>query len=208
MDLHCHQCGSRVEDLPVGKGQILRCGLCHDTLKKYRPQGAFEAACALAVFALVLLGLANAYPIMNFSVAGNLQSNEIVTGVWVLFRQGYWPISLLVLWCAILAPALYFSGVAYASASCFCRVPLPHAERFARVAERAQPWSLLPVFAAACFVSAVKLKLIGTVDWQPGVWLILLLALTALLLSGLFDGQEALRIIAEKRSASPAGGEK
>lgn len=199
--IHCHHCGSHVPDLPVSRGEALRCGLCRSVLKKYRAPGAYEAACALALCALVILWLANSYPIMKFSVAGNVQPNEILTGIQVLLRQGYWPIALLVFLCALLAPAAYFFGVAYSSAACALRRVPPGAERAARMAKLARPWSLLPVFAMACVVSAVKLDLIGHVDWQPGVWLVALLALNALLLETLFDPDEALRIFDEHHAA-------
>lgn len=184
-------------DLPVERGEILRCGLCHSTLKKYRAPGAHEAACALALCALVILWLANSYPIMNFSVAGNVQSNEILTGIQVLWSQGYWPIASLVFLCALLAPGIYFAGVAYAAGACALRVVPRGAREAARLVQIAQPWSLLPVFAMACMVSAVKLDLIGHVDWQAGVWLVALLAVNALVLDSLFDPDEALRIFDE-----------
>lgn len=195
--LHCHHCGSEVPDMPVGRGEMLRCGLCRSTLKKYRAPGSFEAACALALCALVILGLANSYPIMKFSVAGNVQSNEIITGIQVLFGQGYWPVAVLVFVCALLAPTAYFAGVAYAAGACAARRVPPGAAWAARVVKLAQPWSLLPVFAMACMVSAVKLELIGTVHWQPGVWLVALLAANALILDSLFDPDEALRVLDE-----------
>lgn len=196
MHLHCHQCGSEVGDKPLKRGEILRCGLCGNTLKRFRTRGDQEAACALAICALFILWLANSYPIMNFSVAGNVQANEILTGIRVLFVQGYWPIAVLVFVCAMLAPALYFAGVAYASAACALRRIPPGASAAARLARIAQPWSLLPVFAMACVVSAVKLDLIGHVDWQAGVWLVTLLAFNALILDSFFDADEALRFFA------------
>jgi paraquat-inducible protein A len=203
LKIHCHHCGSDVPDLPVGRGEILRCGLCQSTLKKYCAPGAHEAACSLAICALVILWLANSYPIMIFSVAGNVQSNEIITGIQVLMAQGYWPIALLVLFCAIVAPGLYFAGVAYASAACALRSVPPGAAAAARLARKAQPWSLLPVFAMACVVSAVKLDLIGQVEWQAGVWLVAILAMNALILGSLFDPEEALRIFDEHNEKLP-----
>lgn len=201
LKIHCHHCGSDVPDLPVQRGEILRCGLCRSNLKKYRAPGAHEASCALAICALVILWLANSYPIMNFSVAGNVQSNEILTGIQVLWSQGYWPIASLVFLCALLAPGVYFTGVAYAAGACALRAVPRGARMAARLVRIAQPWSLLPVFAMACVVSAVKLDLIGHVDWQAGVWLVALLALNALVLDSLFDSDEALRIFDEHAAA-------
>jgi paraquat-inducible protein A len=147
---------------------------------------------------LLFLALANVDPIMTFSVAGNTQANEIVTGVRVLLAQGYWPIATLVFFCAILAPAVYFAGVAYVSAACLISGKAPGARFLLLLVGRVQPWSLVPVFAAACLVAVVKLDLIGTVYWQPGIGWVVLLAGCALALGSLFDGDAALRVLESK----------
>lgn len=195
MSLTCPNCAAEVENVPLQAGQVLRCGRCDEVLKKYRTLGAGTAAASLALCGLILLGLANVFPIMNFSVMGKVQSNEILTGVKVLAAQGYGPIGLLVLLCAVVAPTLYFAGVFYSAASCSVGRRWVGAARAVKLAQAAQPWSLLPVFALACLVSAVKLDLIGQVTWQPGVWLIGLVAVNALIVDGLYAPDEALAFL-------------
>jgi len=194
----CDQCGSRVPELELQPGQSLRCGLCKSVVKRKRKTESFQSACAFGLAGMVFFALANIYPIMNFSVAGNTQSNEIVTGVRVLMTQGYGMIAGLVFFCALLAPAVYFTGVTYVSLACMARGSLPFALPFLNLVRRAEPWSLVPVLAAACMVSAVKLDMIGVVDWQPGIGWIALLALCALALGSLFDPAEAERRLAGK----------
>lgn len=196
--IHCHHCGSRAPEVELRTGEALRCGLCRSILKRKRRSESFQPACAFAGAGLLFLALANVYPIMNFSVAGNTQSNEIITGVRVLIDQGYWPIAVLVFFCAMLAPSVYFAGVAYVSAACMARHGLPGARFLLGAVRLVQPWSLVPVFAAACLVAAVKLDLIGTVFWQPGVWWIALLALCALALGSLFDAELAGNVLQRK----------
>ena len=147
---------------------------------------------------MLFLTLANIYPIMNFSVAGNTQANEIVTGVGVLIAQGYGLIAVLVFLCAMLAPAIYFCGVTYVSLACMAPARLALALPVLNLVRRAQPWSLVPVFAAACMVSAVKLNMIGVVDWQPGIGWIALLAVCALALGSLFEPTAAERVLKGK----------
>jgi uncharacterized paraquat-inducible protein A len=124
--IHCHYCGSHVPDRPVPRGSVLLCGLCGSKLKFYRRADNYEVACALALTAVTFLVLALANPIMNFVVAGNQQSNFISTGIWVLVAQGYWPIAVLVFFCAVVAPAIYLNTAAYSSAACFLPMPLPN----------------------------------------------------------------------------------
>lgn len=196
--ISCRQCDSRVPEILLRPGEALRCGLCKAILRRRRRSESFQPACAFALAGLLFLALANIYPIMNFSVAGNTQANEIVTGVRVLLAQGYWPIATLVFFCAILAPAVYFAGVAYVSAACMLRGRAPGARFMLSLVCRVQPWSLVPVFAAACFVAVVKLDLIGRVDWQPGISWVALLAVCALALGSLFDEEAALRVLERK----------
>ncbi|MEO5913601.1 MAG: paraquat-inducible protein A [Luteolibacter sp.] len=194
----CHQCGSRVPVVELKPGEALRCGLCRFVLKRKRRSESFQPACAFAIAGLLFLALANIYPIMNFSVAGNTQANEIITGVRVLLAQGYWPIALLVCFCAMLAPTVYFAGVAYVSLACMTGGRLPAAGFLLGLVRGVQPWSLVPVFAAACLVAVVKLDLIGTVAWQPGIGWIALLAGCALALGSLFDPDAAADVLRGK----------
>lgn len=196
----CHQCGSRVREVELKVGELLRCGLCKTTLQRGRRSQSFQPSCAIAICGLLFLVLSNVYPIMNFSVAGNTQANEIVTGVVVLLAQGYWPVAVLVAFCAVLAPFLYFTGVAYVSAACLTRQGLPGDRLFLRVVRAVQAWSLVPVFAGACLVSAVKLDLIGTVTWQHGIGWIALLAVCSLALGSLFDSNLAAKALQGKRT--------
>lgn len=197
--ISCHHCGSRAPQVDLKPGEALRCGLCKNILKRKRRSESFQPACAFAIVGMLFLALANIYPIMIFSVAGNTQSNEIITGVRVLFAQGYWPVAVLVCFCAILAPSVYFAGVTYVSAACMSGRGLPGGLFLLGVVRTVQPWSLVPVFAAACMVAAVKLNLIGTVFWQPGVWWIALLAGCTLVLGSLFDADLAETVLKGKR---------
>ena len=197
----CHHCGTLARKVALKPGEALRCGLCKSIVTRKHRSESFQAACAVSLSGLLFLALANIYPIMDFSVAGNTQANEIITGVRVLLAQGYWPIAVLVFFCAILAPTIYFAGVGYVSAACMSRRGLPGDRFLLDLVRTVQPWSLVPVFAAACMVAAVKLNLIGTVSWQHGIGWIALLAACALALGPLFDPSLAEDVLSRKRKS-------
>jgi paraquat-inducible protein A len=142
---------------------------------------------ALSSTGLILWILANVSPILTFTVAGNAQSNLISTGVWGLQRQGFWPISLLVFFCAIAAPLLHMFAMWYVSGACCTGRRWPRVRAAWHLAEHVAPWSLMPVFAIACFVAVVKLKMLGTVYWDSGIVWISLLSLCSLLLAQVTD---------------------
>jgi paraquat-inducible protein A len=187
--LECGVCGARAADRVLRKGEMLRCRTCLGILKRYAGP-SFQPAGAFAFIGLMLVLLANSYPIMSFNVAGNKQDNEIITGIRVLVEQGYWPLAILVFFCGMFAPAVYFAAVAYVSLAC-SRGGLPGAHKALGVARRVEPWSLVPVFAVACVVASVKLNLIGHADWQPGIWWITLLSACTLALGAVFDDDAA-----------------
>lgn len=203
MILPCKHCGARVEEPPLGPGEALRCGRCKTLIRKNLPPSSFQASCAIASSALFFLLLANLFPVMTFSVAGNQQSNEIFTGVFVLSEQGYWPVSILITFCAVLAPGLYFGAITWISAACFSGCRLPLSLSLLAVAKKLRPWSLVPVFAVACIAAAFRLKLMGEVLWQPGIVWIFLVALCSLLLSSVFDFTTAERLLLKANTRRP-----
>lgn len=179
------------------RGESLRCRRCGEVVRAADRSHLLPAAWALATTGLILCILANAYPIMTFNVAGNTQSNLIITGVAGLLSQGYWPIAALVLFCAIVAPFVYFGLVWYVVGAICSGKRWPMVGPAARAAEAVAPWSLIPVFAIACLVAVVKLDLLGSVAWQAGILWITLLALCSMVLSQIFDWEFAARRLGE-----------
>jgi uncharacterized paraquat-inducible protein A len=95
----------------------------------------FQPALALSLAGLFALLLANTNPVLTFDVAGREQHGYIVTGIGELFRQGYWPIAILVCVASMLAPALYLSSVAYVSAPCSIKLRLPRIHQAMHLSE-------------------------------------------------------------------------
>jgi paraquat-inducible protein A len=178
----CHDCGAAFRHVQLAPGEKLYCARCGELLQAGRVATAQQRALALAVTALVLLALANIFPIMTFNVAGATQSNHIFTGVKGLMQQQYAPLAGLVFFSAILAPVLALVGGCYVlSARCLGR-EWPGDYRVWRWAEALAPWNLVPVFAVACMVAVVRLDLLGTVSWEIGVLFVVLFSLCTLAL--------------------------
>jgi paraquat-inducible protein A len=141
----------------------------------------------MATAGLFFIALANVNPILTFDVAGNTQSNLIVSGVISLVGQGYWPVALLVFFAGIAGPALHLATVWYVSAACCLRQRWPGLQRATNFAEAMQEWNLVPVYMVATVVSVVKLDMLGTVAWQQGSLWVLALSLFSLLTVQAFD---------------------
>jgi len=197
--LSCPLCAASIRDREIGPGEELKCGRCGTTVKQLHRGDPSHHLCALASTGLILCVLANVYPIMTFDVAGNTQSNLIITGVIGLVNQGFWPVALLVFFCAILAPALHLASVWYVSASCCAGRRWPGVRWAAQLGEAIAPWSLVPVFGIACGVAVVKLDMLGKVYWDAGIVWIALLGLCSLVMAQLMDREWLERRLSELR---------
>lgn len=156
-------------------------------MRRYRRPHSIQRLWALATAGLVLLALANLEPILTFDVAGNTQTNRVVTGVFGLVQQGFWPVAGLVFFGAIAGPGLHLAACWYVAGACCLRTPLPGLRVIARLIEPLESWNLVPVYAVAVMVAVVKLDLLGRVEWQQGALWIVLLSLCSLVAAQTHD---------------------
>ena len=188
----CHACEATYLHRELARGEKLCCSRCGELLAAARVDSARQRGLAVALTGLVLLVLANAFPIMTFDVAGARQSNHIFTGVQGLISQDYAPLAALVFFCAMLAPALYLLLATYVLTARCLGVSWPGDREIWGIVERLAPWNLVPVFLVACFVAVVRLDLLGSVTWQRGVVFVVLLSFCCLVLEQIREnaGQE------------------
>ena len=189
----CHECEAPYRHRALERGEKLCCARCGGLLAAPRVESARQNALALALTGLVVLVLANVFPILTFNVAGARQSNHILTGVQGLITQGYAPLAALVFFCSVLAPALTLLIASYVLAARVSGRTWPGDFRLWRIMERISPWNLVPVFLVACMVAVVRLDLLGKVTWDKGVVFVVLLSLCCLLLEQMREnaGQES-----------------
>lgn len=204
--IECPRCVAPCRRQHLSAGTELDCARCGATVMSPIGKKTFQPALALSVAGLFALLLANTSPVLTFGVAGRDQHGYIVTGIEELFRQGYWPIALLVFVASMLAPALYLSSVAYVSAACSMKLRLPWIRQAMSLSEMAEPWNLIPVYSIATVVSVVKLRLIGGVTWNDGARWVLAVALLTLFAQQMFERRlvehrlEALGLVAAAKN--------
>ncbi|MCK6555743.1 paraquat-inducible protein A [Candidatus Binatia bacterium] len=83
----------------------VRCPRCYGEIGRHRPD-AFVRMLALALAASVLYVVANATPMLGLSAAGRAASTTVIGGVHHLWNSGEAAVAVLVLWTAVVAPAL------------------------------------------------------------------------------------------------------
>jgi paraquat-inducible protein A len=166
---------------PGGRARCVRCGRTLAT----RIRNPIERPLALTLAALLVLVVANAAPLMGLSVVGREASTTIIGGAYQMWIEGQELTALIVLFCAVIAPAAYilFSLVVLLAAT---RPPAPRwVGEMLRWADGMQPWSMVEVMMLGILVSLVKIAELAKVE--PGIGMyavgILMLLLPAIQVS-------------------------
>jgi paraquat-inducible protein A len=153
--------------LPV-KG-VARCIRCGTPLYRFRCGTNLDRPLAMTLAAIVLLVMANLFPFINFNMEGRAQESVLISGLLVLYGQGWLGMALLVLLTGIVCPLIQLIGMAYVL------IPLrwgwvpPRMGLIYRWVRHLQPWAMIEVYMLGILVTAAKLTDSGSV--MPGVGL-------------------------------------
>lgn len=152
----CHECDLVHRTPQVPPGGAAKCSRCGGVLFREK-RDSIDRTLALTLAGLVLFAVANTFPFLSFHMQGRATQTTLATGVADLYRQGMEPLAGLVLFTAILAPALQLGSLLHLLLPLrLGRVPWAMAPVF-RLMRRIQPWSMMEVFLLGILVSVVKL---------------------------------------------------
>lgn len=173
----CHECDllQRLAEVPVGGSA--RCRRCGCLIFRNRRNG-LDRTLALALAALILFVVANAFPFLAFRMQGQVVETTLVTGVRDLYQQGFPSLAALVLVTSVLAPLLQILSLMYVLLPIRLHAPAPGAIAVFRVTRRLQPWSMMEVFMLGVLVSLVKLADMAEIVPGIALWSFALLIVT------------------------------
>ena len=172
---------------PGGKAY---CSRCRGLLAK-ASRNPIEGTLALALTAAVLLVLANGFPFLRMSLAGQVSENIIATGVVGLWNGGQPILAVLILFTTILAPALRVVALLYVLVPLWAgRVP-PNVAGALRFQEGLVSWAMLDVYMLALLVTLVKLSQMGSLQFETGAYCFVALFIVLVMLGAAYD-REAL----------------
>lgn len=203
----CRDCDllQRLPDVPAGGSAC--CVRCRARLWRCRPH-SLDRTLALSIAAAILFVIANSVPMLGLSVAGREAVTTVIGGVVAMWRDGRQLVALLVLFTAVIAPALEIS--------CLLAVTLaarrPPAPRWVgsllRIYEIFREWSMIEIMLLGVLVALIKIAELATVI--PGLAMFVLGALVFLLaaMGAAFDPRSAWARIdwVASRSVQPATG--
>jgi paraquat-inducible protein A len=181
--LACHECDLLQREVRLAPGGVARCRRCGAQLYRNRPHG-LDRALAYILGAFILFLIANSFPMVGLSIRGELVQATLLGAVHGIYADGVWPIALLVLVTAVVAPLVQMIAMAWLLLS----LPLGHVPRgFARVFRAlhfARPWGMVEVLMIGVLVAVAKLTRMaevvpGIALWSLGGSMLLLAAAAA-----------------------------
>lgn len=153
----CHACDLAHREDGIVPAARVRCVRCRAELYRTSAAGV-DTAIALALAALVLFIIANAYPLVAFKVNGTTRMATLTGAALGLYDQGYATLGLLVTFTAVLVPLTQILAFLYVLVPVRLGFRAPGQERLLRVLTALRPWGMSEVFVLGAIVALVKLS--------------------------------------------------
>jgi paraquat-inducible protein A len=159
----CHTCG---KVSPVALGDCPRCG----THLHLRKPNSIQRTIALMIAAAALYIPANILPIMTVVELGDITENTIFTGMRTFWRQGAYPIAIVIFTASILIPLLKIIALSWLCLAASGKLN-PSPGMLGKVywfTELLGRWSMVDIFVVGILVALVQLGNYMTITPGPG----------------------------------------
>jgi paraquat-inducible protein A len=187
--LACPECDLLQSDSAVPRPRKALCARCGATLYQRREQG-LSRTLALTAAALVLLALANAFPILSLELQGERTDATLAGAVAALWSQNMQLVAALVLFTAIVMPLAELAALAWLLVPLRFGVRAPRFGAVFRLLQFANRWGMVEVFVLGTIVSFVKLGHLATVESGVALWSFAALMLVMAAIEANFDPRE------------------
>ncbi len=194
--IRCHECDLLQTVPPLADGSDAACARCDSSLVSHKADG-FQRAFVLYLTALILLGLANAFPIMTLKVQGHVQSSHLMSGAIDLFREGMWEIAVAVILFVVVVPLCkILIGIAVVGPLAFDR-KARRAPGLYRLFDALHPWSMMEIFLLGVLVAYTKLMDLATVDFGISMFCFVALIIVVILADAAVDPHDVWERLAK-----------
>ena len=184
--MHCDLLQRMPELAPGGSA---RCPRCDRELRRHR-NDSLNRTFALTAAAAMLYVIANSVPMLSLTIVGRGASTTVVGGALHLWNEGSAMVAILVLFTAIIAPALQISFMLAVVIGSQREHPSQWVGTLMRHFPATRTWSMIEVMLLGVLVALIKIADYATVI--PGVALFMLGGLVFLLagMQASFDAHE------------------
>jgi paraquat-inducible protein A len=177
----CPECDLLQGEVALPAGGTARCNRC-DAVIYRSPRHGLDRSLAFTLAAAVLLVIANCFPIASLDVQGQRAETTLLGAVLALYEQGRGEVATLVLFTALVAPAVELAALCYVLLPRRQGLPRRQLAYAVQVLDFVRPWSLVDVLMLGIVVSLVKLApksevVVGVALWSFGGLILLLAAL-------------------------------
>ena len=153
----CPKCNTLYRKTPLKAGQRARCKVCGEILYRYDP-AYMDRALALSVTGLILLIVANLFPLVQIDFLGHTQYVNTPKAIAQLIDNGYYVVALGVIFLVLIVPAIVM--IDYMVLMTLMR--RKKGEKTTRdlliLLAKLLPWSMVDIFAVSILVALVKLN--------------------------------------------------
>jgi len=188
----CPACDLAHRLAAVPAGGYSQCARCRAPLQR-RENASIDTAIALAVCALVLLMLTNAYPLVAMHVNGSSRDTTLIGAALGLYAQGFISLAALVFLTTVVAPLLQIVTLLYVL------IPLRRGRRaqgqtlMLRVLTRVRTWNFMEVFMLGALVALVRLSNFAHITPGISLWSCALLMICLSALTGVTTPEQLWR---------------
>lgn len=183
----CHACDLLIREVD-GQETSRYSALCPrcGALLYHHSRHSLEHTLALACACLVLLVVANTFPIVGLNIQGQRIDTTVFGAALQLWREDMLVVAVLVVVTTTLTPLLEMAGVIWLVLPLMLGRRPPAFARVFRILQTAHPWAMVEVFLLGILVALVKLSHLAEVLPGPamlcfGALMLLLTAISAII---------------------------
>lgn len=197
--IFCHECGLLLRAPALPEDATAKCPRCGAFLFRHRTN-SIERSLGLLVAAVILFVIAQTFPFMTLKMEGREQPTVLLEGCLEFYRQGLWPLALLVFFATTAAPLMKMAALLWVLVPLHRgRQPRSGGQVF-RLAETLRPWAMMEVYLLGVFVAYVKLIDMATLELGTGLFAF---GLLILVMSWADSALEPAEVWARLKPAAP-----
>ncbi len=197
----------RIPEVPAGASA--RCPRCDKEMWRHKPD-SFNRTFALTVAALVLYLIANAVPMLGLHAVGREAFTTVIGGAQQLWNNGQQLVSVLVLFAAVISPALQIGFLLAILIGCTRERPPAWVGLLLRHLEFTRTWSMIEVMLLGVLVALTKIADYATVIIGTAFFALFALVILLAAIQSCFDPREVWQRVewAERNLRRPVDSKK
>ena len=176
----CHECDLLIKNQAVPEGSKVMCPRCGHVLY-VQSHNTITKSLVYVVTALLCLYPALSEPIMQLNMSGFLQSQSLISGIWVLLEEKYYLVAILTLITSIAIPILRLVLLFIITFSLSIKYYHQSLAWQFRLFYHLEEWGMLEVYMLGIIVSVVKLAGMAKVEFGFGLAAYVLLLISSIL---------------------------